>query len=328
MVLTLEEQNQKIESIPLVSIGSFYKFSFIGLGTTCSIFFELNNFDAAKDFKLKIMKWIINFEANFSRFIDNSLISKINANAGIMPVDINEEAESIFMLCDWFYNLTNGIFDPSILPLLKVWDYKKKHTEIPSKNDIERAMSLKGWKNIVRENNKIFLPLRGMEIDIGGIGKEYAVDRVLEMALDYGIFNILVDFGHDIRVNGNPPEGGAWRIGLENPLDTGTCFKGVGLINRAIATSGNYLRNFKINDKSFGHIIDPRTGYPVLNDTQLVSVIAPTCTAAGILSTVVFILDKEEGLKLLEQSYQAEGIILTKNKTLSSRRFNEYVISK
>lgn len=102
----------------------------------------------------------------------------------------------------------------------------------------------------------------------------------------------------------------------------------VALKDKAIAISGNYIRNFKINGKTYGHIIDSKTGYPVSNDVKLVSVVAPTCTAAGIFSTSAFILGREEGAKLIERAYQIEGVIFSDNSKIKSRRFSQYEIRK
>jgi thiamine biosynthesis lipoprotein len=163
-----------------------------------------------------------------------------------------------------------------------------------------------------------------MGIDIGGIGKEYMVDRVLEMALESGIENILVDFGQDLRVHGEPPEGGPWRIGLEDPFEPGQCWAGVSVQNCAVATSGDYSRNFTLNGHRYGHIIDPRNGYPVANHCLAVSVIAPLCTTAGILSMAAFILGPDLGLKLIENQEQTEGCIVTETGRWETTKFNTY----
>jgi thiamine biosynthesis lipoprotein len=146
------------------------------------------------------------------------------------------------------------------------------------------------------------------------------------MALGRGIRNVVVNFGHDLRVHGEPPEGGPWRIGLEDPNDPGRCWGGVAVRDRAVTTSGDYLRHFTAGGVRYGHILDPRTGHPVNNGCRAVSVIAPTCTEAGILSTTAFILGAREGLEFLDGYYQAEGCIWHQDQRIETRRFDEYLI--
>jgi FAD:protein FMN transferase len=166
-----------------------------------------------------------------------------------------------------------------------------------------------------------------MGIDLGGIGKEYAVDRVFQMARARGLQDLLVDFGRDVRVGGQPPEGGPWRVGLENPLEPGRCWCGVGVTEAAVTTSGDYCRSFTTADgRVMGHILDPRTGYPVSNGCRSVSVIAQTCTQAGILSTSAFILGREAGLDLIEGHFGSAGCIWHEGRAYGSRRFHEYVL--
>ena len=300
--------------------------TFNAMGTVCQIQFQTDSTAASKALILKLTNWVSSFEEKFSRFRPQSLISRINAAAGIDAVEIDDEAESLFALCDWFHWSTRGVFDPATLPLINLWDYHIPHTNLPEESAVKSALALCGWQKIQRQKGRFFLPEKGMGIDVGGIGKEYAVDRVFEMANQAGIQNVLVNFGHDLRVQGEPPEKGLWRIGLEDPNDPGRCWGGVLVHNRAVTTSGNYARNIKINGQQFGHILDPRTGYPVNNGCLSVSVIAPTCTEAGILSTTAFILGGEEGQNFLDGYYQVEGCVNHKNRQYLTRRFHEYLI--
>jgi thiamine biosynthesis lipoprotein len=151
------------------------------------------------------------------------------------------------------------------------------------------------------------------------------VDRVVQLAQEFGVQNVLVDFGQDIRVNGRPPGKPAWHIGLEDPRRPGECWSGVGVLDLAVATSGDYLRHFEVRGRRYGHILDPRTGYPVDNGCRAVTVIAPTCTIAGVLSTTAFILGAKEGLDVINGFFGAEGCITTTHTRHQTRRFHEYL---
>jgi thiamine biosynthesis lipoprotein len=241
---------------------------------------------------------------------------------------VDEEADSLFALCDWFHWSTQGIFDPAILPLIKLWDYHNPQPVVPDDTAVRTALSQCGWSRVKREKGRIFLPEKGMGLDIGGIGKEYAVDCVLTMAGKTGLRNMLVNFGHDVRACGEAPGGGPWRIGLEDPRDPGRCWAGVAVRDRAVTTSGDYIRNFTFNGRRFGHIIDARTGYPVANGCKAVSVIAPTCTEAGILSTAAFILGGEEGVRFLSRYHHTEGCVWQHSTRHETGRLNEYLIDE
>src|SRR4029077_8226628 len=189
---------------------------------------------------------------------------------------------------------------------------------------IQSTQELVGWRKIQRRPGAIFLPREGMCLDLGGIAKEYAVYRVLTLVLQRGIESVLVDFGADVRVHGEPPEKGAWHIGLEDPKNPGQVWVGVAVTNHAVATSGDYLRHFLHQGRRYGHILDPRTGYPVHNGILSVSVIAPHCTFAGILSTSAFILGAKEGIDLMGLSPGVEGCITTDSTRHQTRGFYAY----
>jgi len=138
----------------------------------------------------------------------------------------------------------------------------------------------------------------------------------------------LVDFGADVRVVGLPGDGRpGWHIGLDDPRQPGRCWCGLGLRAGAVATSGDYLRRFVQGGRSYGHILDIRTGWPVDNGCRGVSVVAASCTLAGMLSTALFVLGIDAGMGLLEAQFGTAGAIMTDNGPVASRRFYEHVVS-
>ena len=307
--------------------GGFHRFEFQAMGTLCRVDFELANPARAAQFKAAVLGWLADFEGRFSRFRPDSLISRINRAAGREWVEIDETAAGLFALCDWFHWTTRGVFDPTSLPLQQLWDYRASAPAVPADEDVRQALARVGWTKFRRDGHRVFLPEPGMGLDVGGIGKEYAVDHVVEMAAAHGIANCLVDFGHDLRVRGEPPEKGPWRIGLEDPADPGRCWGGVAVRDRAVTASGDYLRHFKIGGTRYGHILDPRTGRPVANGCRAVAVVAPTCTEAGMFSTTAFILGPTAGLEFLERQYQAAGCLWDETRCLQTGRFHEYLIA-
>jgi thiamine biosynthesis lipoprotein len=242
-------------------------------------------------------------------------------------VEVDAELDSLLTLCNWFHRMTQGVYDPTIGPLLRLWDYHREDACPPEPDAVERAREAVGWAKVQRSPGRVYLPREGMSLDLGGIGKEYAVDRVVETLLAAGCRSVLADFGRDVRVAGAAPEGGPWRIGLEDPADPGRCWCGLAVTDRAVATSGNYRRHFMWQGRQYGHILDPRTGYPVENGCLAATVVAPTCTEAGMLTTAAFILGPAEGLDLIREAGLAEGCVVTETRRLATSGFQRYVTS-
>ena len=275
-----------------------------------------------------ILTWVAEFEAKYSRFLPDSLISRINAAAGFEGVAIDREAEQIFALCDQVHFFTRGILDPTSLPLLKLWNWKAVPPAIPTVSDVAAARELVGWRKVQRQPGSIFLPKVGMGLDLGGIGKEFAVDQVAHLLASAGVTSALVDFGSDVRVLGLPADGRpGWHIGLDDPRQPGRCWCGLGLREGGVATSGDYVRRFEANGKRYGHVLDVRTGWPVDNGCRAVSVVAPSCTLAGMLSTTLFVLGPDEGMRLLEAQFGTEGAFVMDQTVITSRRFYANVVS-
>ncbi len=301
--------------------------TFFAMGTVCKVSLVEPTRAIGTRFLEQLLNWVADFEAKYSRFIDSSLISQINRAAGREWTEIDDEADQILAMCDEFQFFTQGAFDPTALPLLRLWNWKANPPSIPTDAAIQTARELVGWKNVLRRKNGIFLPKAGMCLDLGGVGKEFAVDMAMNLAVNSGVSNILIDFGQDIRAHGKPPGKPAWHIGLENPRCAGSCWSSTAVTNHAVATSGDYLRHFIANGRRYGHIIDPRTGYPVDNGCLSVTVIAPSCSVAGLLSTSAFILGPKDGFDLIQRSFGAAGAIITTTDQLITSRMYEHLVN-
>lgn len=303
-----------------------YDLRFKALGTDCRVQFSAGSNDQAEAFSKESVQWVANFETKYSRFRNNSLISEINRNAGVAWTEIDTEVESIFAICDDLHFMTQGVLDPTMLPLIHLWDYRRTHTQLPSDTEVESVRSLVGWRKVERKPGGVFLPEKGMSLDLGGFGKEYAVDKVAAIAVGNGLTGCLVDFGRDIHAIGRPPKGPAWHIGLENPEIPGSSWGSLAAINLGIATSGDYRRFFEHSGQRFGHILDPRSGRPVINGILAVTITANSCLEAGVLSTTVFVLGEEEGLKLVEGTFGAEGCIVMNSGIQQTSKFYENLV--
>lgn len=308
--------------------GPLRRLAFHALGTQCEIQYATPDQAKAARFEDAVTGWVFAFEAKYSRFRSESVVSRINDAAGHSWIEIDAETEQMLQLCETLQFMTQGVLDATALPLIRLWNYKVPNPVIPSVQQISDARRLVGWSKVQRAPGKVFLPLPGMALDFGGFGKEYAVDVAAQIAIDHGIENVLVDFGHDLRAVGAPPDKPAWHIGLEDPTAPGTTSGSVVALNKGIASSGDYIRGFTIAGKRYGHIIDPRTGWPVANGCLQATVIANSCLQAGVLSTTAFVLGVPRGIEFIQGYPGAEGLLLTANSRAQTRGFYNYVTAK
>ncbi len=327
MVLMEKEAPMKIDArVTFDSKRGLYNLQFKALGTHCQIQFSAATKDHAASFSKEAVQWVANFETKYSRFRESSLISEINRNAGVRWTEIDSEVESIFAICDDLHFMSQGVLDPTMLPLIFLWDYRKTHATLPSERTVNQTRALVGWNKVERKPGSVFLPEKGMSLDLGGFGKEYAVDKVAAIAVGHRIAGCLVDFGRDIHAVGKPPESPAWHIGLENPEIPGKAWGSLAAVDIGIATSGDYRRFFEYSGQRFGHIIDPRSGRPVVNGILAVTITANSCLEAGVLSTAVFVLGEEEGLKLVEGTFGAEGCVVMSSGIQQTSKFYEKLV--
>ena len=313
------------DSMQVEARGDFHRLNCRAMSTPLNIAFVASSAAAAQDFPRTAIDWIARFEARYSRFLPESIVGQINARSGGDWLELEEDADRLLSICAEMHCLTRGVFDPAALPLLRIWDWKADPPRIPDESAILAAREVSGWEKVQRHPRAIRLPIAGMGIDLGGIGKEFAVDQLVSMARQFGISDVMIDIGQDIRVVGHAPAKDAWYIGLEEPDRPGECWTAVRLTDQAVATSGDYFRSFTIDGKRYGHILDPRTGLPVSNGCQSVSVIAPSCVMAGILSTAAFILGAQQGLELIREQRNAEACMTTEYARHQTRRFSSYV---
>ena len=151
--------------------NGLHKLEFRAMSTPCRVNFHGTSACNARDFQQDVVKWIGQFEARYSRFIPDSLIGRINAAAGEHWVEVDPETDRLFSFCHELFFFTRGTFDPTALPLIKLWNWKARPPVIPGDDDIRAARELVGWNKVQRRAGGIFLPQAGMAIDLGGIGK-------------------------------------------------------------------------------------------------------------------------------------------------------------
>ena len=309
--------------------NGLFRLSFTAMGSPCEITYSCESAREATAFRERSLEWVRKFENRYSRYLPESLISQINQSAGTgLAISIDEEDERLFRLCDTLHFFTHGLFDPTTLPLAQLWNFKSPKPRIPDDQEIKIALTKIDWKKVIRENKQVYLQDAGMGLDFGGFGKEYAVDRVVEMGQEFGISDLLVNFGGDLRTLGSPPDSPHWRVGIEDPNQPGQARFTVQASDLAVATSGNYQRFFEIKGKRFGHLLDHRTGFPTSSEHLSATVIAKSCLEAGILATCSLMDERLQGLALIENHFGSEGCIWTKSGLVWSKKFDTHLLSK
>lgn len=264
-------------------------------------------------------------EVALSFWTKDSEIAKINASAGVAPVKVSPETLEIARKAGFINKLTEGAFDPTIGPLIRLWDYKAR--KIPDPLAIEQARKKVGYGKVIIDPDvsTIYLKDKGMSYDTGGIAKGYATDRAVEVLKSKNISAGLVSIAGDIRAFGRRPDGSLWRVGIRDPRSDSEedLMAIVELENQAVSTSGDYERFFMENGVRYHHIIDPATGMPARGAISL-TVIAPEGVITDGLSTGLFVLGPERAMKILEESGY-EGIAINEDrktymtKSLASR---------
>ncbi len=242
----------------------------------------------------------IRIERKFSRYRDDNIIHKINTSNG-RPVEVDTETADLLDYAAQCYAISEGLFDITSGILRRVWRFDGSDN-VPTVAQVKEILPYVGWDKV--KWARPFLTLRpGMEIDLGGIGKEYAVDKAFLIAQAKTSRPYIINFGGDLRVSGPHSDGTPWRVGLQS-VDSEAKNEGLlALGSGALTTSGDAQRYLLKDGVRYSHILDPRTGWPVNNPPRSVTVSAPTCMEAGILSTLAM-LHGEKAEDFLKQ----EGI--------------------
>jgi thiamine biosynthesis lipoprotein len=248
-------------------------------------------------------------EKKYSRFLPDSVISRINRDAGRTPVAVDSETVMLVERALSLAGSTGGAFDPTVGVLRQVWDFREE--KVPSDDDLRRLLPLVDHRRVSVRDATVFLKSEGMELDLGGIGKEYAADRAAARLREEGVEAALVNLSGDLRAVGARGDGRPWRIGVIDPRDKGRCRFSVRLVcDGGVASSGDYERFFIKDGVRYHHLLDARTGRPA-RGVAAATAVAATAFDAGLAATAAFLMGPEEGLRLLELAAGTEGALIT-----------------
>ena len=239
---------------------------------------------------------LASLESRFSRYRPESLITRINQRAGSGNyTELDTETRGLFDLAGQLWTESEGLFDITSGPLRHAWDFRAGGNAAPG--NIESALELVGYGRIEWRGASCHLPRAGMEVDLGGLAKEYAVDRTTALLRNAGITSGLVELAGDVAVIGSQGDETPWSVAIRDPGGSGSLCS-VRLVDAALATSGNYARTLAYNGKEYGHLLDPRSGWPV-SGPDSVSVIDAQCLTAGAVATVACLKHQDEAIDWL-----------------------------
>ncbi len=263
-----------------------------------------------------------------STYKSDSEISDVNRRAFTEAVAVGEDFWRVIMASRKYFTLSGGSFDPSIRPLMQSWSLTTKQGRLPTEEELKKALALVGFGNVRLDESAhtVAFAREDMALDFGGIAKGYAVDRAVAVLERLGVTSAIVDAGGNFRAIGTPRDRDRWQIGIRHPLRHDEIIVRLPISEGAAATSGGYERFFEVEGKRYCHIMDPRTGRPV-QAMLSATVLAKSAMAADALSTSVFVLGAEEGMRLIEKLPSVEGMLILPGKNDSSEDFTILVSS-
>lgn len=246
-----------------------------------------------------------------SDWIPTTQISKVNQDAGIQPVKVDQEVYDLVERATKISKLTSGAFDISYASMDRIWKFDGSMKEMPTEEAIRKSVEKVGYQNIIlnSKDTTIFLKNKGMKLGLGGIGQGYIADKIKALLQEKGCNSGLVNVSGDINTWGKQPNGNTWTVGIVNPMNKNKVFATFPLDDSAVETSGSYEKYVTFNGKRYSHIIDPRTGYPASGIIS-VSVFAKQTELADALATGIFVMGVEVGLDLVNQLKGIECIIV------------------
>lgn len=285
------------------------------IGTLIEAKIVTKDINASKKILYYAFKEIERIDSLLAWQIPTSEISKINSSAGKSPVKVSYETYSILERSLSYSKSSDGIFDVTVGPLTQLWGFNgdEEPVAVPDKKAIDSCLKLVGYKDLILNYNDTtaFLKRTGMSIDLGGIGKGYAIDRASDILKKNGLTSFLFNAGGDVLVSGYKAEDQNWTVGIKDPRKEDKLLGSVEFTNKSIATSGDYERFFEIDGRRYHHIIDPSTGFPASNSIS-VSIIAESAERADALATTVFITQGKTGW---QGSNDEEFLIISKDFT-------------
>jgi thiamine biosynthesis lipoprotein len=267
----------------------------------------------AEDSLEAVCREVARIEGLLGRFLPDSDISRVNGSAGTKSEKVSRETYEMLSKALEFSRSFPECFDVTIGPLVALWHTAKKSLTQPDASSIKQVLPLVNDQDLILDPWEITVGLRhaGQSVDLGGIGKGLAGDKILQVFKRFGISSAYSNLGGNVVTLGVKPDGSPWQIGIQHPRRENGLLGSVSVVNQAVVTSGDYQRYFADHEgKRHHHILDPRTGYPAESGLISVSIVSDKSLAADALSTILFVAGMEKGLEFLKSFPQTEAILV------------------
>lgn len=256
-------------------------------------------------------------EAKMSVNIEDSEIMALNNATNEGAYKVSSELYMMLETSVYYGQVSGGGFDISLGPIIDLWGIGTEEERLPEAFEIDALLPLVGYdKILLLEDNMVYMD-EGMKLDLGGIAKGYAADQLVNIAENSGVTSGFINLGGNVVVIGKKEDDTPYNIGVQNPFEGRNAYIGfVSVSDKTVVTSGDYERYFDYEGVRYHHLFDAKTGYPSQSDVIGVSIVADSSMDADALSTAVFILGKDAGLKLIEEMEQVECVVITKDSDL------------
>jgi FAD:protein FMN transferase len=278
---------------------NLYTHSFQAMGTRCETQLYAKTAGQAARAAAAVQADVDRLEALYSRYRDTSFLSRINrvaASGG--SIDVDAETAHLLDYAATCHAESGGLFDITSGVLRRAWNFKSG--KLPARDEVETLLKHVGWNKLRWHSpHTLEFPEPGLELDFGGVVKEYAADRAATICREQGAEHALINLGGDIRVAGPHPDGSPWRVAIRDPRKPDGVLQTLEIFSGALASSGDYERCVEIGGVRYGHILNPLTGWPVRH-MAAVSVAAEFCVVAGSAATIGMLLE-EKGAEWLQQ---------------------------
>ena len=269
------------------------------MGSPCELHLYAERKNEAEEISSQAISEIDRLEKKYSRYRDDSIATVINNSAGSKQgIEVDDETARLLNYAHVGFEQSDGLFDITSGILRKAWNFRAN--VLPNQSDINTLLPLIGWNKIEWNAPSLRLPEVGMELDFGGYVKEYAADVAANYCLQAGIECGLINLGGDICIIGPHPNGNAWKVGIRHPRNPSIPMSFVFLSKGGLASSGDYERFMIVKGVRYGHILNPKTGWPV-NSLASASVYAEQCVVAGTSSTIAMLKGENHGVRWLQE---------------------------
>ena len=261
---------------------------------------------------------LLDYEKRFSANDADSLLMQVNAKAGISPVEVDDDIFKLIAIGKRYSLQENACLNIAIGPLVKLWKIGFKGANLPDENMIQNRLVLTDSRNIIldKQAKTVYLLKKGMEIDLGALAKGYFADLIKEFFLSKGVQSGMINLGGNVLLVGDHPEnpGGFWRVGVQDPKQHRNHLSGIiQFQDGSVVTSGIYERQFEYEGKSYHHIFDPQTGYPVESDIAGLTIVSKSSLVGEIYTSLYFNLSSNDLLNQLSSVVGIEAVVIRKD---------------